>query len=152
MVWKISGLSGKFLDCLESFHLVWKVSIWPGKFLDNLESFWMVLKVSRLSGKFPDCVICGNDLKWRETWFWDNLFLFFLLFNLRWAQLYVSLVSIWSGKFPDNLESFWMVLKGSGSGQCLDNLVSLWMVLKVCGWSGKCPDVQVINFENCAFE
>ena len=24
--------------------------------------------------------------------FWDNLFLFFLLFNLRWAQLYVSLV------------------------------------------------------------
>ena len=25
--------------------------------------------------------------------FWDNSFLFFLLFNLRWAQLYVSLVS-----------------------------------------------------------
>ena len=25
--------------------------------------------------------------------FWDNLFLFFLLFNLRWAQLYVSLVA-----------------------------------------------------------
>ena len=24
--------------------------------------------------------------------FWDNLFLFFLLLNLRWAQLYVSLV------------------------------------------------------------
>ena len=24
--------------------------------------------------------------------FWDNSFLFFLLFNLRWAQLYVSLV------------------------------------------------------------
>ena len=48
-----------------------------------------------------------NGLKWRENWsnhflsrikvqsrgpFWDNLFLFFLLFNLRWAQLYVSLV------------------------------------------------------------
>ena len=34
----------------------------------------------------------GKDRKWRETWFWDNLFLFFPLFNLRWAQLYVSLV------------------------------------------------------------
>ena len=38
----------------------------------------------------------GNDLKWRETWFWDNLFLFFLLFHLRWAQLYVSLVPLTS--------------------------------------------------------
>ena len=26
--------------------------------------------------------------------FWNNLFLFFLLFNLRWAQLYVSLVTL----------------------------------------------------------
>ena len=26
--------------------------------------------------------------------FWNNLFLFFLLFNLRWAQLYVSLVHL----------------------------------------------------------
>ena len=38
----------------------------------------------------------GNDLKWWETWFWDNLFLFFLLLNLRWAQLYVSLVLLQS--------------------------------------------------------
>ena len=38
----------------------------------------------------------GNDLKWWETWFWDNLFLFFLLLNLRWAQLCVSLVLLQS--------------------------------------------------------
>ena len=26
MVWKVSGLSGKFPDCLESYRMVWKVS------------------------------------------------------------------------------------------------------------------------------
>ena len=57
------------------------------------------------------------------------------------------------GNFPDNLKSFWMVLKGSGwSGQCLENLESLCMVLKVSGWSGKFPDNQVINFDICALE
>ena len=35
-------------------------------------------------------------MKWWETWFWDNLFLFFLLLNLRWAQLCVSLVLLQS--------------------------------------------------------
>ena len=27
-----------------------------------------------------------------NSWFWDNLFFFFFLFNLRWAKLYVSLI------------------------------------------------------------
>jgi hypothetical protein len=41
-----SRLSGKFLDCLESFRTVWKVSGQSEKFPDSLESFWIEWKVS----------------------------------------------------------------------------------------------------------
>ena len=51
-----------------------------------------------------------------------------------------------SGKFRDGLENFRL------SGKYLDDLESFRMVLKVSGWSGKCLDVQVINFEKCALE
>ena len=37
--------------------------------------------------------------------FWDNSFLFFLLFNLRWAQLYVSLVFSHIQTFQTSLQT-----------------------------------------------
>ena len=56
MIWKDSRWSGKFLDGLESFQIVWKVSGLsekisglPGKFLDCLENV-------RNYGKFTDCL------------------------------------------------------------------------------------------------
>ena len=52
----ISGLSGKFLDCLESFQIVWKVPGLSGKYPDVLESFHSVLLVPGLSRKFPNCL------------------------------------------------------------------------------------------------
>ena len=54
--WKISGMSEKFLDTLESFWAAWKVYGQSGKFLDSLESFWTVCKVFEWSWKFPNSV------------------------------------------------------------------------------------------------
>ena len=71
-MWKVSRLSGKFQDSLEtyqkvqkvsrrigkfpvgpeSFHIVWKFSRQYGKFLDSIESFRTVWKVSKQSGNF----------------------------------------------------------------------------------------------------
>ena len=56
MVWKVSGLSGKFPDNLKYFRLIWKASRLFGKFPDCLESFGMVWKIFGWSGKFPDCL------------------------------------------------------------------------------------------------
>ena len=46
-VWKVFGLSGKFLECLES-------SGQSGKLQDSLESFRTVWKVRGQSGKLED--------------------------------------------------------------------------------------------------
>ena len=50
-----SGLLGKFLDCWESFQIIWKVSILSGKLPNGLQSFWIVLKVIRLYGNILEC-------------------------------------------------------------------------------------------------
>ena len=42
--------------CLLYPELVWKITEVSGKFLDRLESFQIVLNVSELSGKFQFCL------------------------------------------------------------------------------------------------
>ena len=60
LVWKITEVSGKFPDYLESFQIVLNVSELSGKYrksrkLPNfLTSYQIVWKVTRISGKFPD--------------------------------------------------------------------------------------------------
>ena len=95
-MWKVSRLSGKFQESLESFRKVWKVSGQSRKFSDSLESFHTVWKVSRQAGKFPV----------RTVWKVSGQFGMFL--------------TVWkgsrrSGKFPDSLETFqrvWKVMDG----------------------------------------
>ena len=53
-IWKVSRLSGKFPDDLESLWMVWIFSGWSGKFPDNLKNFRIDWKVSGWSGKFLD--------------------------------------------------------------------------------------------------
>ena len=53
----VSGLCGKFPDCLETFRILWNVSGLSEKLPDDrfpcLESF---LSVFALSGEFPECL------------------------------------------------------------------------------------------------
>ena len=42
IVWKLSGVSGKFPDCLENFQIIWKESRLSGKCTYHLESFHSV--------------------------------------------------------------------------------------------------------------
>ena len=110
LVWKITKVSGKFLDCLERFQIVlnvfelsesfrfwqeifrvlWKIqktqkaSIFSGKLSIFLESFQNVCKIFRLSAKFLYC--------------------------LESFQIFYSF-SIMSGKFPACLETFQIVYK-----------------------------------------
>ena len=81
--------------------------VWNGKKIGRITSMtpWFPL-LGREGGEKKNLAknisSSKNRLKWRENWsnlfcqshwpFWNNLFLFFLLFNPRWAQLYISLV------------------------------------------------------------
>ena len=106
-VLKLSGLSGKFpdnLDSLESFQTVWKVSRQSGKFPDSLESFQTVWQVFSQPGKFPD--------------------------SLESFQTFCK-VSRHSGKFSVSLQSFQTVWKVSvQSGKFLGSLESCQTVWK----------------------
>ena len=89
-MWKVSILTGKFPDCLESFLIVWTVSGLSGKSFYCLESFCNVWQVSILSGKFLDCL---------------EHFLIVL------KNFYCLEKIVWSGKFPYCLESLHIVWK-----------------------------------------
>ena len=78
---KVSRLSGKFPDGLESFQTVWKGSRRSGKFIVDPGSFKIVWNFSRQCGKFPDSVKSfrtvwkpsrpsGKFLQKRFTHFW----------------------------------------------------------------------------------
>ena len=93
MVWKVSGLSGKFLHFLESFCNVWKVSVWFGKFPDCLEHFRIVHKASVLSVKFPYCLE-SVQIVWNLSGLFRKSF-------------------VLSGKYLIFLKCFWIVRKVS---------------------------------------
>ena len=98
-------MSGKFPDCLESFHIGWKVSRWSVAFPYCLVNFLTVCKLSRLSINLPDFLesflitcICSR----LSGKFSDCLESFQIV-----STFHIALkISRLSGNFPDWLETF----------------------------------------------
>ena len=145
MVWKVSGLSGKFLDFLESFWVVWKVFVWSGKFLDCFEHFRIVRKVSVWSVKFLYCLGSFNNV-WNLSGLFRKSFVLsgkYPIFLKMFLDCPESFCNVWkvvrlSGKFLDGLEPFPIVRKDFVLfWKFLCYLASFLTVWKVSGLSGK---------------
>ena len=137
-VWKLSELSGKFPDYLETFQTVWKLSRPSKNFPRCPETFNTVWKLSTLVHSSAQLVFrvnfMGNLVNERKT---------FRTSKTVWK------LSRLSGNFPHCQENFQTIWKLSGPRNFPDRLETFQAVLKLSRQSGNSPHLFTLQFSWC---